>query len=286
MIHEIIASNADVDVRFYYSNDAGSYVPPHWHESLELVYIIEGCITVTTSKKTAVIRENEVSLVDSRIVHSVKTGGNKAIVLQIPLSLLKKAVPAVGSLCFSLSHLSQTEKKKINEYLGDTIKKMYEIYEKKELGYLLIFEAKLFELLYTLLHRCTEKNSPEEPQKRHLKKVEMVMEYIKKNYSQKCTMSDIADHVGANPDYLSRIFKKSLGMTVINYLYRIRIINVYKDVMNTDDQISEIFQRNGCSNLKLAMKLFKEIYEITPKKARSRNHSENGINLKNRLNSF
>ena len=40
--HEIVSSNPDIDVRFYLSEDSGSYVAPHWHNSLELVYMIEG----------------------------------------------------------------------------------------------------------------------------------------------------------------------------------------------------------------------------------------------------
>ena len=40
MRHEIVTSNPDVDVRFYLSKDEGSYVSPHWHNSLEIVYVI------------------------------------------------------------------------------------------------------------------------------------------------------------------------------------------------------------------------------------------------------
>lgn len=40
--HEIVSSNPDIDVRFYLSEDSGGYVAPHWHNSLELVYMIEG----------------------------------------------------------------------------------------------------------------------------------------------------------------------------------------------------------------------------------------------------
>ena len=34
--HEIVSSNSDIEVRFYLSEDKGSYVAPHWHNSLEL----------------------------------------------------------------------------------------------------------------------------------------------------------------------------------------------------------------------------------------------------------
>ena len=51
MRHEIVSRNPDVEVRFYLSVDEGSYVAPHWHDSLELVYMLEGSITVTTENQ-------------------------------------------------------------------------------------------------------------------------------------------------------------------------------------------------------------------------------------------
>lgn len=51
--HEMVISNPDVDVRFYLSKDEGSYVTPHWHDSLELVYVIKGCVTLTFRMESA-----------------------------------------------------------------------------------------------------------------------------------------------------------------------------------------------------------------------------------------
>ena len=42
MRHEIVAANTDIEARFYLSVDEGSFVTPHWHNSLEMVYMLEG----------------------------------------------------------------------------------------------------------------------------------------------------------------------------------------------------------------------------------------------------
>ena len=54
MRHEIVTSNPDVDVRFYYSRDEGSYVSPHWHNSLEIVYVIRGRVTLNLPRNVRV----------------------------------------------------------------------------------------------------------------------------------------------------------------------------------------------------------------------------------------
>lgn len=71
MRHEIVSRNPDVEVRFYLSVDEGSYVTPHWHESIEMVYVIEGKITVGLENRRVVVKEDEFNIINSRTVHSV-----------------------------------------------------------------------------------------------------------------------------------------------------------------------------------------------------------------------
>ena len=44
--HEIITSNTDIGVTFYYSITDKQYVDPHWHNCLELVFILNGRVTL------------------------------------------------------------------------------------------------------------------------------------------------------------------------------------------------------------------------------------------------
>ena len=89
--HEMVISNPDVDVRFYLSKDEGSYVTPHWHDSLELVYVIKGCVTLNLPhgiSQTA--HSNEFFLANPREIHSVLSEKNEALVLQIPQKFYEK----------------------------------------------------------------------------------------------------------------------------------------------------------------------------------------------------
>ena len=40
--YEIVLSNPDIEVRFFPLESREHYVAPHWHNSLEFIYIIEG----------------------------------------------------------------------------------------------------------------------------------------------------------------------------------------------------------------------------------------------------
>lgn len=100
MRHEIVSRNPDIEVRFYLSVDEGSYVTPHWHDSIEMVYMLEGSITVNYENKKVTMNPEEFYIMNSRVIHSVLSTINKALVLQVPKEVLKKYVPNIDEYFF------------------------------------------------------------------------------------------------------------------------------------------------------------------------------------------
>ena len=96
MRHEIVTSNPDVDVRFYLSKDEGSYVSPHWHNSLEIVYVIKGKVVLNLPRGVKVTAsDGEFFMANPREIHSVFSEKNEALVLQIPQRFYDKYVPSM-----------------------------------------------------------------------------------------------------------------------------------------------------------------------------------------------
>ena len=270
--HEIVSSNPDIEVRFYLSEDSGSYVAPHWHNSLELVYMMEGSMTTQFENNVRqTLRPGEFSVVNPRVIHSVTSQKNKALVLLIPGALLEKYIPAHDFLEF---HVDMHPENPVEVTRLERVKKiftdMYIVYDVRPDAYLLKFNSLLYDLLYTLVHsysiRLTDKAVHQ--RNRAINKVKDIMRYVESHHSEKIVVEDVAAHFGYNPDYLSRLFKKQLGLTVIQYLYEIRLHKVVRDLQETDHSIGEILEDHGCTNYKHTMQLFKERYHYTPKEKR------------------
>ena len=61
------------------------------------------------------------------------------------------------------------------------------------------------------------------PQKHHRDYIHATIDYIQSSYMNKLTLKQIADHVGMNPDYLSRMFRRRTGTTLQAHILDVRI---------------------------------------------------------------
>ena len=92
--------------------------------------------------------------------------------------------------------------------------------------------------------------------------VKKTCQFINKNISEDITLTDCADMVGLTPSYLSRIFKKEVGINFQDYVL-IRKVEVAKSMcLETDSRVSEIAEAVGYSERNLT-RLFKRYVKMT-----------------------
>lgn len=271
MRHEIVSKNPDIEVRFYLSVDTGSYISPHWHESLEMVYMIEGTMEVVAENRKTILNPGEFNIVNSRVVHSTLSSKNRALVLQIPKEVLRKYIPDIDMYYFAVDMhpVKEVEKTRL-EKLKKIFNDMYIVYDIRPEGYLLKFNSLLYELLFTLIHSYADKIIRKDFDKssKYLERLNRIMEYIKEHHRETLTITQISEAFGYNVDYISRFFKNYTGLTIIEYLYIVRVTEVYRELICTEKTINEIFEEHGCFNYRVTMRVFKELYGCTPKEKR------------------
>lgn len=89
-------------------------------------------------------------------------------------------------------------------------------------------------------------------------------EWIKNHYYQSFDVAAIADAVGYSADYLSSLFKRSLGISIVCYTNQLRIKTAKTLLSNYDVSIREAAFSCGFSDEKYFMKVFKQLEGITP----------------------
>lgn len=98
--------------------------------------------------------------------------------------------------------------------------------------------------------------------------VQQALTFIHLNLSSALSVKKIASEVGLSPDYLTRLFKKEVGMNVITYMNTKRIYKSLKLLNATNLSIEEIGDLVGLSNTSYFSTLFKKEIGVSPKQYR------------------
>ena len=99
--------------------------------------------------------------------------------------------------------------------------------------------------------------------------VKQAIEFINLNLSSNITVKKIASEIGLSPDYLTRLFKKELGVNIITYINQKRIYTSLNLLKTTNLSIEEIADLIGLNNTSYFYTLFKKQIGMSPKKYRT-----------------
>lgn len=92
--------------------------------------------------------------------------------------------------------------------------------------------------------------------------------YINDRIAEKVSLDNISDYLGVNKSYLSSIFNKDMGISIVDYIHDKRISNACYLLENTDFSISEIADYIGYFDTSYFIRIFKTITKVTPLKYR------------------
>ena len=103
--------------------------------------------------------------------------------------------------------------------------------------------------------------------------ISTTIEYIKDLYNTNISLTDIAGELHFNSEYVSRQFKKEVGINFTEYLNTIRMEEAKKLILNSNMKISDIALEVGIDNPSYFSSLFNKFYGISPNNLRK--HGKN-----------
>lgn len=261
--HENVVSNLDIGVRFYESIvKTNGYVPFHWHSSIELVFVMSGKLIFKFDGLTHVVEDNQFIVIPSGIVHDVTNGPNQALVLQIPLVFIEKYWPNPEQLTFVTDRPQDSEYQKVVRLLN----KLNQVNKQENEGYLFDFGMVLLMIIKTVV-LCFGKPEKERVHKDTSGLKELIV-FINSHYSDQLSVKGLAQKFGYNPSYLSRLFKQQNGITLIEYVYEIRLNELYQSLITSDLPIKTLLKLHGLNNERTTREMFKKMYGVLPNQIR------------------
>ena len=91
-----------------------------------------------------------------------------------------------------------------------------------------------------------------------------ILNYIDDNLYKRITMDEISSIFYFNKDYLMRIFKKELDITIMDYINKRRIYNSLELLKNTDDLVIKVALNSGYSSLEYYSETFTKVLGVSP----------------------
>lgn len=248
---------------------AEGIVSSHWHKELEIVYYLRGKTLHYIDGKCIQGIPGRVIVTNCECVHNIlpeerplDDGLMDCVVILISEAFLKRYFPEYKRIYFT------NEKTQAAPALADTIMKISD-YQKStdhEPQDYLYLNGLLLHLVYYLYNEGAKRQDDASVIKAHKSadRLKEVLTYIADHYAEPISQKEIAETFFFDSSHFSRLFKQCMGITFTDYLVRFRVNHAKKDLLETNDSITDIALSNGFSDSRSFINSFKKIYGKPP----------------------
>ncbi|MFR9066176.1 MAG: AraC family transcriptional regulator [Faecalibacterium prausnitzii] len=98
----------------------------------------------------------------------------------------------------------------------------------------------------------------------HNETVEQICAYLAANYRQKFSLTEVAAQFYLSPYYLSRLFRRVTGQSIVDYINNRRIEAAQKLLETTELSISAVAEQTGFASAAHFRRVFREVMGTGP----------------------
>lgn len=103
---------------------------------------------------------------------------------------------------------------------------------------------------------------------KHSDLIYRTIQFMQQHYARKITLDEIAENAHISPAYLSRIFKKETGSSMVDFLNQVRIEKSKELLADQNVRLIEVALQCGFESQSYFNRMFKQVCGITPQKYR------------------
>ena len=96
-------------------------------------------------------------------------------------------------------------------------------------------------------------------------RVHEIVAYLNEHYAERLTLADLAGTTYLSETYLAKYFKRQMGLTIFEYLERIRAYHAYEMLKLKDQPVEDTALDCGFSDSKALNKALKKFFNQTAK---------------------
>ncbi|MCX7709870.1 MAG: AraC family transcriptional regulator [Clostridia bacterium] len=251
----------------------------HCHDYLEICYIKQGTGTYLIDGNDFAFQTGDIFVIGSNELH-LAYNDQDVIMLVV---LFKPGILWNGTgYTFEMEYIQVfkeirkrvchkiSSKDPQYDTLRDTLLEIYHEDYGKDPGYELVVKASILKFAAFLKRNFYLHNPPESTNKEKNYDLFLpVFEYVKFNYANKIKLEELAAAANMGVSTFSLAFKKSLGMTPIEYVNKIRVVKASQMLLETDRKVIDIANECGFFSLPHFISCFKKYTGKLPKDFRN-----------------
>src|SRR5690625_2644551 len=252
----------------------------HLHDDYEIFYLLEGERIYLINRKKYVVKANNLVFIDKNIIHKTKVTdvpNTKRVVINFQDSFLTGNEDMLLNQLFDRGpHIIRIPANKV-EIIQTLIKKLLSEYNSNADNTDAYIQTLLIQLLIesTRLLNTQENDFAAEVYDDYFVKHEIaeIIRYIRSHYNQDISLSLLSNRFNLSEQYISRLFRKVTGVTLINYLNAVRINQAKRLLLETSLKVTDVSKRVGYSNNVHLWRVFKRFTGHSPNEYRELNKS-------------
>lgn len=235
---------------WYKTND---HCAPHFHHSIELVYVLEGELCATLDGREHRVGPRTMLINSSYTIHSYETPAfSRCIFAIIPMT----AVPSIRQALSKQAFASVTCPDEADGALEKLMRMMVACLKNP---------VALKGLCYAVLGLLMERVGLAEARANgRAAFIREVLEYLQQHHTQPLSAKTVAARFGYSKSRFSHIFNAHLGHTLSACVNALRCQHAAQLLAETDMPVTDVAMAVGFESLRTFYRAFKNQYEMTP----------------------
>ncbi len=241
------------------------WTTPHIHDELEILFVVDKTLACKTNDgNEIVLSKGDVAIFNQNVIHeTLAEVGTEYYILQIPCMFFSTD-PSLSFFPtkqqnFALPYIYFRETDEKGSILKDYIMHLFSSEADSKLyvqGYIILIMAFLQKMKF--LPFINDVSSEV------MQKLLPALQYLNSHFKEKITTKDVAKQLNFNRDYFERLFKKTYGVTVTDYINTLRVNEAKRLLCTTQKAIEEIADICGFSSVPYLNKIFKKYTTLNP----------------------
>ena len=268
----------------------------HSHDFVEICYVSAGKGMHLVNGRQYSVARGDLFIIQHDVRHAFikeESDPEELIVYNVLFkpAFIDRVMAGIDDLAFSLlptSHLfldiepANVAKANIRlsiedqKEFDDLLCRMYREFSVKPNGYFSMLRAYMIQLIVMIVRCLSKQESYAADAMRDGSLIQKIMLYLEEHYSEKFDLNGIALKSFFSKGYLCRVFKESTGMTMSEYVQKLRINEACSLILRSDIKLTDVAYKVGFSDYKAYIATFKKITGKTPHQYRAENTAGGG----------